>query len=354
MRRRPSRLLCAVAPIALALVAALAGCGDRAALEPTPKGCPTCGDPGTVITDGAGYVEYTLGDAPLIISAPHGGLLAPPSLPDRSCAGCVTVTDENTEALARRVAEQFLARSGRHAHLVINRLRRAKFDPNRELLEATGGNAALASSWTTYHFFLEDARYRVTYAATRGLLLDLHGHGHAILRIELGYLLSAADLRLSDQALGASGALAHSSIARLSLQNAGNTPPVALLRGPTSVGALLANNGFPSVPSPGDPAPGVGDEYFTGGYITQRHGSASGGTVDAVQIEAFRVGARDTPENLDRYATALVSSVLEYLRVHYGWVPPASLGATDRARATRGNVLGIPATPVVPAMRPAA
>ena len=97
--------------------------------------------------------------------------------------------------------------------------------------------------------------------------------------------------------------------------------PAALLRGPTSLGALFVKNGFAAVPSPADPAPAAGDEYFTGGYTTDRHGSSGGGTVDAVQVEANRTGVRDTPENLERYAGAIVSSALEYLSVHYGWRP---------------------------------
>ena len=84
---------------------------------------------------------------------------------------------------------------------------------------------------------------------------------------------------------------------------------------------MLVRSGFASVPSPGDPAPAPADEYFNGGYITERHGSSAGGTVDAIQIEANRAGARDTPENLDKYAAAIVSSALEFLSVHYGWAP---------------------------------
>ena len=310
-------------PVAFALVAAVSGCGDRPALEPAPKGCPTCGDTvGAVRTDGAGYVEYTVGDAPLIISAPHGGVIAPASLPDRSCAGCVTLNDGNTQELARRVAAQFKDRTGRRPHLVINLLRRAKFDANRDVAEATGGNAALTPTWSTYHMFIESARGSVAITHGSGLLLDLHGHAHAIPRLELGYLLSAAALRLDDSALDASSAIASSSIARLSVVAVSRPSPAALLRGPASLGALLARNGFPAVPSPSDPAPAVDDEYFTGGYTTQRHGSSGGGRVDAVQIEANRAGVRDTPENLDRFAAAIVTSVLEFLSTHYGWVPP--------------------------------
>lgn len=303
---------------ALGLVVA---CGANSGAPAAPVPPVLVRNVGDVLTDAAGWVEYTVGDAPLIITAPHGGSLAPASLPDRTCAGCVTVTDDNTEDLARRVASQFYSRTGKRVHLVINRLKRVKFDPNREMTEATGGNAALAATWVAFHTFIDSARARVTSGPRRGILLDLHGHGHAIARLELGYLIAAADLRLSDEALAATGRMGTSSIGRLSSDAVSHATPVALLRGASSLGALLVRNGFPSVPSPSDPAPAVADEYFNGGYITERHGSSAGGTVDAIQIEANRAGARDTPENLDKYAAAIVSSALEYLRVHYGWTP---------------------------------
>ncbi len=296
---------------------------------PTTTAPPTSdGVAGDVRTDAAGWVEYTIGDAPLIISAPHGGLLAPTSLPDRSCSGCVTMNDDNTQDLARRVAAQFKQRTGRRAHLVINLLRRAKLDANREVVEATGGNAALTATWSTYHGYIAAARTRITAAQGRGLLLDLHGHAHAVPRLELGYLISAVNLRLSDQALGGTNAIVSSSIGRLSVDAVDRPSSVELLRGPTSMGALFVRWGYPAcavllsaVPSPADLAPAAGDEYYNGGYITQRHGSSSGGSVDAVQVEANRVGVRDTPTNLDRYAAAIVSVALEYLERHYGWAP---------------------------------
>jgi hypothetical protein len=301
----------------------LAACGEKAALEPTPKGCPDCVPPGTVLIDGAGYIEYTTGDAPLIITAPHGGALKPASLPDRDCAACITDADVNTEDLARRVVAEFFARTGRRPYLVINLLHRSKLDVNREVVEATDGYAPLEASWNTYHDFIAAARMGAAGGGTRALLLDLHGHAHAVPRLELGYAIGAATLRLGDDALASSSALATSSIARLLAVNTSGIAPVALLRGPTSLGALFAANGFPAVPSPADPAPALGEAYFEGGYTVQRHGSALGGAVDAVQVEAFRVGARDTPENLARYTDAIVTSALEYLRRHYGWTPVA-------------------------------
>ena len=40
-----------------------------------------------------------------------------------------------------------------------------------------------------------------------------------------------------------------------------------------------------------------GDSYFTGGYNTVRHGSRDGGATDAIQMECYFAGLRDTAEN---------------------------------------------------------
>lgn len=275
---------------------------------------------GQVYTDAAGYVEYTPGNAPLVLVAPHGGALAPSGLPDRSCSGCVTATDLNTQELARAVVDTFLARTGVRPHLVINRLHRRKFDGNRDLFEATGGTRALDTTWLWMHAAIDSARQRVRSSNARGLLIDVHGHGHEIPRLELGYLLSANTLRQDDATLTATAAMGASSVALLAtdtrqLSNRG----VALLRGPNSLGALLVARGVPAVPSPADPAPRAGEEYFSGGYNTERHGSLDGSALDAVQLESHFTGIRDSVATRGVFAARLVDALLVYLDRHYGW-----------------------------------
>jgi len=58
------------------------------------------------------------------------------------------------------------------------------------------------------------------------------------------------------------------------------------------------------------------------GYNTERHGSRTGGAVDAIQIEAHNAGVRDTPAARTAFAEALVTALLLYLEDHYGWTPP--------------------------------
>lgn len=85
-------------------------------------------------------MEYLAGNLPIIVSAPHGGLLSPTSIPDRDCAGCTTVNDFNTQELARAFAEAVHERTGCWPHLIFNKLHRRKLDANRDIAEAADGN----------------------------------------------------------------------------------------------------------------------------------------------------------------------------------------------------------------------
>ncbi|MCU0618152.1 MAG: hypothetical protein MUD17_13850, partial [Gemmatimonadaceae bacterium] len=276
---------------------------------PTPVDRPT--GPfvvGRALFDAQQWIEYTPGDAPLVLIAPHGGLLAPASLPDRSCADCVTSNDTNTQALARAIADTFTARTGKRPHLIVNLLHRRKFDGNRDFPEASAGNATLRAPWEWLHAAVDTARADVARRYTRGLALDLHGHAHSIARLELGYLLTAAQLRLSDAQLLSGGLFAGTSIARLVTDARGAPGGPELLRGATSLGG----------------APLVGEEYFNGGFNTLRHGSRAGsneGALDAIQIEHHFTGVRDTELNRARYAAALTDALVELLADRYGWRP---------------------------------
>jgi hypothetical protein len=303
----------------------LAGCATGST---SPGGTPGTETPdaptgpfivGSSYFDPDQYVEYQAGSAPLILIAPHGGTLSPATLPDRTCAGCETSNDLNTQELSRAVADSFAAKTGRRPHLVANKLHRRKFDANREVPEATGGTLALERSWRWLHAFIDTAKAAIVRTPGRGLVLDMHGHGHAILRLEIGYLLSANTLRLDDAGITATNAMGQSSIARMVADARAGEPPVALLNGANSLGGLLAAAGVPSVPSPQDRAPKDGELYFTGGYNTQRHGSVQGGTIDAIQIEHNNAGIRDTQLNRERYAGILATALVRYLDRNYGW-----------------------------------
>jgi hypothetical protein len=269
--------------------------------------------PGQAYFGAALYMEYIGGDLPIVISAPHGGTLVPDEIPDRTTG--TLVRDTNTEELARTIGDTFFSQLGARPHIIICRLRRTKLDANREIVEAAQGNRLAQRAWYEYHAFMEAAKAQVSAGFTRGLYMDLHGHGHAIPRLELGYMLSAATLDLPDNTLASQTYTNQSSIRAL-VASSGSTLP-QLLRGPHSLGTLFEMEGIPAVPSSAQPSPGM-DEYFNGGYNTGRHGSRDGGNISGFQLESHFTGVRDNAANRSAMAVAVVNVFAEYLARHFG------------------------------------
>ena len=272
---------------------------------------------GGVVSGANGYVEWIAGDLPLIISAPHGGTLLPSEIPDRTVG--TTTRDLNTDELAREVAAAFVARFGKRPHLVVSRLHRRKLDPNREIVEAAAGNPIAERAWKEYHGFIEASAAEVRRTPGMGFYIDLHGHGHDIQRLELGYLVSSAKLALSDAQLALDLTTQTSSLWPIASTTGTSFP--ALLRGSASLGGFLEAAGYPSVPSPANPSPGT-NPYFEGGYSTERHGTSADRRFSGVQIEANFDGVRDTAASRAAFAAALVRAVESFLAAHgvtLGW-----------------------------------
>ncbi len=272
--------------------------------------------PGQTYFGANGYVEYRAGNLPIIISTPHGGDLAPGVIPDRSCPNAVTVNDGNTQALARQLDTAIQMRFGCYPHLIINRLARRKLDANRDLPEAACGNPLVEQAWFDYHEFIDSAKNAVTNTFFQGIFIDLHGHAHTIQRLELGYLLTGAELRKPDDSLDLPGYILQSSIRHLADTNLSQSSHSALLRDSFSLGTLLHSRGYPSVPSLADPAPQSGEPYFNGGYNTFRHGSINGFPIDAVQIECYYGGVRDTWAHRHNFSDTLALAVQVFLEKH--------------------------------------
>jgi hypothetical protein len=271
--------------------------------------------PGTSYFGRREYVEYVPGTLPLVISAPHGGSLEPAEIPDRTYG--TTVTDSNTRETVAAVRQAFIERTGEAPHVVISHLRRTKLDPNRDIIEAAQDNPFAENAWREFQAFIDIATEHVVASRGSGFYVDLHGHGHAIARAELGYLLSASRLNGSDATLDAGGVAGLSSIRALA--DLSPLPFSALLRGPSSLGGLMQREGVRSVPSPGDPSP-LDADYFTGGYNTERHGSSrQGRTVSGVQIELPLPGIRDNAQNRAAFGQALATALEAYMMEHFGF-----------------------------------
>ena len=341
-------------PLAASIVAALLsvstlGCGGTTdppgggttTPPPTQSIPPGPYTPGQSYTGRNGYVEYIAGNAPVIYTAPHGGDLTPSEINDRTpsrCGGSATTgTDLNTRDLVLALQQRHFARFGTYPHVIINHLARRKLDANRTKTEATCGSDAARVAFAEWHAFIDVAKAAVLQSSGRGWYMDIHGHAHAKARLELGYLLTAAQLDLSDAALDGNRAFQDTASMR-AMSEAATLSFSALLRGPMSLGTLYTSNGFPAIPSETDPRP-LGDEYFTGGDNTRRHGcgaeasalgGATGGNICGVQIEANFTGVRDTPANRERFADVTAMVLEQYLAAHWELDLTATVGARGR------------------------
>ncbi len=271
--------------------------------------------PGQSYLDSTSYVEYIAGNLPIVISTPHGGYLEPKEIPDRSFG--VFARDVYTQEVARGVYEAFFEETGCYPHVIINLLHRKKFDANREIVEAADGNPTVEAAWFNYHNFIQISKDKIEENFNRGLFLDIHGQNHPIPRIEFGYTIWGSQLRQSDETLNGTDQIEQSSIRTLVEDNLASLTHAELLRGSKSFGTLMEEKGYPSVPSINDPFPMDGDDYFSGGYNTVRHGSREGGNIDAIQIELYNI-IRSDDELRAILIPHLRECISEYMNAHYG------------------------------------
>jgi hypothetical protein len=277
--------------------------------------------PGVSYFGRARYIEYIAGNLPVIFSAPHGGNILTAEITDRTTAKCgpdnfVTATDRSTRELTLAIVAQFRALSeGQYPHVIINHLSRQELDANRTKAAGACNDAEAEIAWDEYHAFIEIAKQHVIAQYGKGWYTDVHGHGHPIARLELGYEIPASVLRLSDAELDASVSYGSQS----SFRGFSETSPLTfskLLRGPTSLGTLLESAGYPAVPSEGEPAPGTAEPYFATGYNTARHGCLTAGNICGVQLEHY--GAVRDAANRAAYASALSKVYQVFLAQNFG------------------------------------
>ena len=261
------------------------------------------------------FVIFREGNYPLIIVAPHGGDLKPQWIEDRDCANSVITQDQYTLGIALQLEEK-LKTLGIEPFMVLTKIHRIKVDLNRSLTTSHCEDDTSNELWRLFHRQIEDYSSRVANEFGQGLLIDLHGHGHSVQRIELGYLLSGQQLRDFSQS-GNPAQSIQTSIDGLLANHPRNQPLDSLIFGTESLGTLLSNSGFPATPSQQDPAPLEGQPFFSGGSNTKNYGSSEGGQIDAVQIEMNRKGLRQTSQDRERFTQAFAEILAQYMRYHY-------------------------------------
>ncbi len=265
------------------------------------------------------YTKVQYGNMPLIISAPHGGTLNPAGIPDRACPGITTVTDLNTSSLLLIIDS--IAKADHHIQpsWVYTDLSRLKLDENRPIDEATCSNPVIYTFWNNYHNSIDSCIKKLLTRYPACIFIDLHGHGHAIQRCELGYLFTATQLR-NPTGLSYNGSSLFNGMSIF-----GGKTIQQMLTGSTAFGTYLAGAGFPAVPSATDPAPASGDPYFDGGYNTSYFTGSIYPKVIGWQIESNYTGLRDNYADRVAYAKAFMNSVITYFNVNMN-MPASGFG----------------------------
>jgi len=203
------------------------------------------------------------GELPIILSAPHGGMLPIPGVPERKGEGLAkgpsgffTGRDTGTEELTYQIAKAIEAKLGKKPYVVVARFHRKFIDPNRPP-EIAYESPQAKPVYDAYHGTLGRYCRDVQKAYGRGLLLDVHGQGTAADTIFRG-TQNGKTVALLTQRFGAKAQ-----------------------DGPQSLFGLLAERGCKVHPADG----GREQAGFTGGYIVKTYGSHEGHGIDAIQLE---------------------------------------------------------------------
>eukprot|EP00093_Oithona_nana_P009606 09606.XXX_249145_251935_1 [CDS] Oithona nana genome sequencing. len=251
------------------------------------------------------FIEHFTGNIEIIISIPHGGSLAPKSLPNRKCkcanknhekCPVVWVSDDLTIDLGLEIAKAIREHCGGDPHIVINHLWRPKLDPNREITIGAQEHFTAIQAFKRYHGIIENTK--ATFK--RGLLIDLHGNSKDNGVTEIGYCLPKMNLISNDFDIK------QSSIGTLAMEN----PHLDLITGRYSFGDFVEAEGIPAVPSSQNPKPGIQEVYFSGGYITRHHCNHR---IDAIQVET----PTDLRLRLQRFGQALGKAISDFYIFHY-------------------------------------
>lgn len=225
------------------------------------------------------------GDLPIILTAPHGGREAIPSVPARMGVGVElfnprsdAFTDELTEKLAQALEKQ----TGRRPYTVIAQFHRMYLDANRPPPLAYESDHARAV-YDAYHAAIAHARWQVIERWGSGLLLDIHGQGEQPQIIFIGTQNGETTKHIRSR-FGA-----------------------AALTGEAGVFGQLTRQGFSLFPPINSDEPEHAE--YDGGHTVITYGSSSGGTVDAIQLElGLALRSRDTNEaTAEQLATAIAA-----------------------------------------------
>ena len=236
-------------------------------------------------------ITVEAGGLPIILSAPHGGHAAICGVPERKGEGVTRFnprTDTNTDILTEKLADALERKLGKRPYVVIARFHRKYIDANRRPQDAFESPEAKAT-YDAYHAAIAAACKEVTARWGRGVVLDIHGQA-------------------SQPGVVFRGTQNGKTVSHL-LSRSGREA----VHGETSLFGQLAIQGFAVFPPVG--SSDAESTNYTGGHIVGLHGSRSGGTIDAIQLE-LGTKYRDSKtigDVADKLANAITAFAKSYL-----------------------------------------
>lgn len=254
------------------------------------------------------FIRFYEGELPIILSAPHGGDQKPSSIKNRTDG--VFDKDDFTIELTQLIIEEFKTLTNKIPYAIISEISREKVDINRKPSEAYEDEKAKIV-YDEFHNLIKSSEKKVERDFKKGIYIDIHGQSHPKGYLEFGYLLDNSILKLPD--INLREFQSKSSIKTLSKFSKESF--IDQIKGPHSMGSLMCNDGFDSVPSIKLPY-ATDDNYFEGAYDTIRYGSLDGSNISGIQIEFPYLNCRDTQENRKRCAKVFVKSLIKFIEIH--------------------------------------
>ena len=225
------------------------------------------------------------GTLPILITAPHGGTLAIPGVPERTRG--IRSRDTGTLEIALALEKQLEQALGERPHLVAARFHRKYLDANRVARDAYESDAA-RPAYDAYHDsirgYVREMKARFPEGA---VLLDIHGQAQDPRVIHRG-------TRDGDTVFGLLRRHGEPAL----------TGPLSLFGGMAARGLKVFPSGTPLGRPPEDPR-------WRGGHTVHAYGSGQGG-LQAIQIE-YGLDLRHDPQVVAATAAALVEFCRAYL-----------------------------------------
>jgi len=255
------------------------------------------------------HIRYYEGNIPLILTAPHGGKVTPDDIDDRSSG--VFDWDDYTLELTEDIIHEFYVQTMKTPYAVIGEISRKKVDLNRQRDKAYEDEKAKVI-YDEFHHLIQKSERDIDKKFAKGLYIDIHGQSHPKGYAEFGYLLYNDVLKLADEHLQDHQ---HQTSIR-TLCKFSSESFLEQLKGQNSLGSLMCEEGYDSIPSMKIPYATDGN-YFEGAYDTIRYGSLEGGNISGIQIEFPYINIRDTKEHRQKCATAFVKSIIKFMYIHF-------------------------------------